>query len=130
MVSRISPRYWRPANRNITDHRGAHTLGDEPLVHGHPLLAICVDGWIRRSADGSEIESNKVGINVVAATGGGGGGGGAPHDAVMIVEESSGSTKFHRCRQQLQSALYWRVTVALCVGAVVHFPCYLSASDH
>ena len=73
MVSRISPRYWSPANRNITDHRGAHTLGDEPLVHGHllPLLAICVDVWIR-PVDGSEIESNKVGatcigINVAAA---------------------------------------------------------------
>ena len=71
MVSRISPRYWSPANRNITDHLGAHTLGDEPLVHGHPLLAICVDGWIG-AGDGSEIESNKVGINVVAAAGGGG----------------------------------------------------------
>ena len=42
---------------------------------------------------------------VAAATGVG-----APHDAVMIGAESSGSTKFHRCRQQLQSALYWQVS--------------------
>ena len=44
-----------------------------------------------------------------------------PHDAVMIGEESSGSTKFHRCRQQLQSALYWQVSPSTalwhCVGS-------------
>ena len=48
-----------------------------------------------------------------------------PHDAVMIgsSEESSGSTKFHRCRQQLQSALYWQVSsstaVALCYSVAL-----------